>query len=95
MCGVQRAMRSPSSSSTSRSVVCVAGCCGPKFSVQRSSLIGLLGAFTTFSTFANETFELLDDGQYLHAGMNVLLSNGLGLFGVWLGMLAAKPLTGS
>ena len=35
MCGVHRTTRSPSSSSTSRNVVCVAGCCGPKFSVQR------------------------------------------------------------
>ena len=37
MCGVQRMIRSPSSSRTRRRVVWVAGCCGPKVRVQRLS----------------------------------------------------------
>ncbi len=47
--------------------------------------IGLLGSFTTFSTFGWETFELINSRQFLRAGANVLLSNGLGLAGVWIG----------
>ncbi len=48
-------------------------------------LIGLLGAFTTFSTYGWETFELVNDRQFAWAGLNLLLGNGLGLAGVWLG----------
>jgi hypothetical protein len=33
MCGSARWITSPSSSSTSRSTPCAAGCCGPKFNV--------------------------------------------------------------
>lgn len=48
-------------------------------------LIGLLGGFTTFSTFGYETFALLNDRQIGRAAMNVLLSNVLGIGAVWLG----------
>ena len=48
-------------------------------------LIGLLGAFTTFSTFGWETFKLMDAGQLWLAGLNIVLSNGAGLFAVVLG----------
>src|SRR3990172_2286493 len=37
MCGTASTTRSPSKVSTSRSVVCVAGCCGPKFKVYKYS----------------------------------------------------------
>jgi CrcB protein len=47
--------------------------------------IGLLGAFTTFSTFGYETFELFNDRQFARGMLNIALSNGLGLLGVWLG----------
>ncbi len=47
--------------------------------------VGVLGGFTTFSTFGLETFSLADDGQWRYAAANVVLSCGLGLFGVWLG----------
>jgi CrcB protein len=54
-------------------------------------LVGLLGGFTTFSTFGRETFALAADREMLWAGLNLLLSNGLGLGAVWLGTrLAAK-----
>lgn len=33
-------------------------------------LIGLLGGFTTFSTFTFETFQLLRDAEYWRAGLN-------------------------
>lgn len=48
-------------------------------------VIGLLGGFTTFSAFGWETFELLNQKQFARAGIYVLLSNGLGLAGVWVG----------
>ncbi len=48
-------------------------------------LIGLLGGFTTFSTFGHETIALMRDGQFLHAVGNVLIQVIIGLSGVWLG----------
>jgi len=47
--------------------------------------IGLLGAFTTFSTFGYETLALIDAGDFLHAGLNVLYNVVLGIAAVWLG----------
>lgn len=38
-------------------------------------IIGLLGGFTTFSTFGNETFQLLNSGKYSTAFFYVILSN--------------------
>lgn len=47
--------------------------------------IGVLGGFTTFSTFGLETFHLTNDGQFRLALANVLLSVGLGYAAVWAG----------
>lgn len=57
-------------------------------------LIGVLGGYTTFSSFGRETFLLLADGQIGLAVMNVVLSNVLGLAGVWLGHRAGQRLFG-
>ncbi len=52
-------------------------------------LIGLLGAFTTFSTFGNETLQLIRESRIelalLNAGGQVLV----GVFLVWLGRILA------
>lgn len=48
-------------------------------------LIGLLGGFTTFSSYGLQTFTLLRDGEFGLAVLNVVMSNTLGLFMVWLG----------
>ena len=48
-------------------------------------LIGILGAFTTFSTFGFETFSMLRDHEYLRATANVGVHVMLGLALVWLG----------
>jgi CrcB protein len=48
-------------------------------------LIGLLGGFTTFSTFGHETVAIMRDGEFLHAAGNVLIQVIIGLSGVWLG----------
>ena len=34
-------------------------------------LVGVLGGFTTFSSYAFESFSLLRDGQWLAAGVNI------------------------
>jgi CrcB protein len=52
--------------------------------------VGLLGGFTTFSSFGFETFQLLRDGQYLYAGCNAVLQVVLGLVCVWLGFLIGR-----
>ncbi len=48
-------------------------------------MIGLLGGFTTFSTFGYENWALLADREWSLAGANILLTNVLGLTAVWLG----------
>jgi CrcB protein len=51
---------------------------------------GLLGGFTTFSTFSYETYALLVSGSWLAAALNILGSVGLGLVGVALGIGLAR-----
>lgn len=46
---------------------------------------GILGGYTTFSTFEWETFTVLRGGAGAVALLNVLLSVALGLGGVWIG----------
>jgi len=48
-------------------------------------IVGVLGGFTTFSAFANETFNLLRDAEKLFAILNVVGHIVLCLFAVWLG----------
>ena len=51
-------------------------------------LIGVLGSFTTFSTFSLETITLLENGQLAHAGAYVVMSAVLCVTmagaGIWL-----------
>jgi CrcB protein len=53
-------------------------------------LIGLLGGFTTFSSFGLQTFTLLRDGELGLALINVGVSNIGGLLLVWAGYSLAK-----
>jgi fluoride exporter len=48
-------------------------------------LFGVLGGYTTFSSFSLQTWNLAGEGQWFRAGMNVVLSVVLCLVGVWLG----------
>jgi len=52
--------------------------------------LGLLGGFTTFSTFGYETLALLRDAEHLRAAGNVLLNVVAGLSAAWLGLLIAR-----
>lgn len=55
-------------------------------------LIGLLGAFTTFSTFSMETLNLVENGEPLKALVNVLASMILCIVGCWVGVLAGRQI---
>src|SRR5215217_6140306 len=52
--------------------------------------IGLIGGFTTFSSYGLQTFTLLRDGEVFLALVNVAASNLLGLVLVWVGYSLAK-----
>lgn len=58
-------------------------------------LVGVLGGFTTFSSFGFETVALLRDGNLALASANVAASLLGGLVGVWTGIVAARWLAGS
>ncbi len=53
-------------------------------------LIGLLGGFTTFSSFSMETFNLLEAGEIVKAFMNVMLSVVVCLAATWLGVVVGR-----
>lgn len=52
--------------------------------------IGLIGGYTTFSAFEFETFQRMQDGEFLMAGLNVGLSVVVGFLAVWLGVIVGK-----
>jgi fluoride exporter len=55
-------------------------------------MVGILGGYTTFSTFGYETLELLREGSGVMAALNVVGQVVLGLLAVWGGMLTARSL---
>jgi CrcB protein len=58
-------------------------------------LIGLLGGFTTFSSYGLQTFSLLREGALGRAALYVAASNLLGLLLVWGGYASARLLSTS
>jgi CrcB protein len=52
-------------------------------------MTGILGGFTTFSSFSLQTLNLARDGEWWLASLNCVLSLVLCLLGVWLGHVAA------
>ena len=48
-------------------------------------LVGVLGGFTTFSSYAFESFSLLRDGQFVAAAANIVGQVVAGLVGLWAG----------
>lgn len=57
-------------------------------------LIGLIGGFTTFSTFAYEVFTLANDGQRGLAVLNITLNNVLGIVAAAGGYRLAERIYG-
>lgn len=60
--------------------------------VRQFVMIGLCGGFTTFSSFSLQTLALAQDGEWLRAGANVMLSVALCLIAVWVGHVLAASI---
>jgi CrcB protein len=54
--------------------------------------IGFCGSYTTFSSYAFESFALMEQGQWLMMGLNILGSNALCLAAVLAGAAVARGL---
>lgn len=63
---------------------------GPE--IRAGLLIGLLGAFTTFSTFSIETLNLIEQAQLARAGLNAALSVAGCLAAAWIGLTLGRQL---
>ncbi len=55
-------------------------------------IIGLLGAFTTFSTFSIETLNLFLAGDIARAAMNIILSVVVCILATWLGVVIGRQI---
>lgn len=63
---------------------------GPE--LRAAILTGGLGAFTTFSTFSIETLNLIEQGDLLKAGINMLVSVLVCVSVCWLGLSLGRQL---
>lgn len=53
-------------------------------------VVGILGGFTTFSSFSNDTLQLWRESGASRAALNVLLNVTICLLAVWIGDAAAR-----
>lgn len=60
--------------------------------VRAGVLIGFLGGFTTFSTFAFDTFNLLEQGNHWVAILNIVASMALCLTATVLGVFLGRSI---
>jgi CrcB protein len=56
-----------------------------RITVTQLLMVGLCGGYTTFSSFSLQTLNMVRDHDWLFASMNVILSVGCCMGGVWLG----------
>lgn len=61
-------------------------------SVRVGVLTGVLGGYTTFSTFEMETLLLAESGEFFKAGLYVVLSVVIGFAAAFLGAYIARNL---
>lgn len=52
-------------------------------------LVGVLGGFTTFSSYAFESFALMQDGQFAAAALNIIGQVVAALLGFWVAYVIA------
>ena len=57
--------------------------------------MGGLGAFTTFSTYAFETVQMLRDGQFGGGLFSMLLQNGVGFVAIVAGLGLGRWVAGA
>jgi len=58
--------------------------------IRAALLIGLLGAFTTFSTFSIETVLLIEQADLIKAVLNALVSVTACVLAAWLGVVLGR-----
>ena len=54
--------------------------------------VGLLGAFTTFSTFSIETLNLIEQADYMKALLNMVASVAACVLAAWLGLTLGRQM---
>ena len=55
-------------------------------------MVGVLGAFTTFSAFSIETLNLIENREHIRALLNILLSVVLCIVAAWAGVIAGRSI---
>lgn len=55
-------------------------------------MYGVCGGYTTFSSFSLQTLQLIQSGETVRAGGNILLSVLLCMAGVWVGYIAGQAM---